>query len=143
GGINARRALFPTSVNLTIDANDLTTAQNFVAACRSLPGGTMPVTDDAFGSEGLLNQSYTTANITYSHVMPPNGVSCIGNPAFPVSDGSWGGVGAAVTATSNHPGGINVALCDGSVRFIKNSIGIPTWWALGTRGMGEVVSADQ
>jgi prepilin-type N-terminal cleavage/methylation domain-containing protein/prepilin-type processing-associated H-X9-DG protein len=143
GGPNARRALFPTSVNLKIDANDPATAQAFVAACRSLPGGTLPVTDDAFGSEWLLNQSYTTANITYSHVMPPNSVSCIGNPAFPISDASWGGVAAAVTATSMHPGGVNVGFCDGSVRFIKSSISIPTWWALGTRAMGEVVSSDQ
>jgi prepilin-type processing-associated H-X9-DG protein len=41
-----------------------------------------------------------------------------------------------------HPGGVNVTLADGSVRFVKDSITIQIWMALGTRGGGEVVSAD-
>ena len=44
--------------------------------------------------------------------------------------------------TSNHPGGANVLLCDGSARFIKSTIDIKTWWALGTRNGGEVISSD-
>ncbi|OJW13704.1 MAG: prepilin-type N-terminal cleavage/methylation domain-containing protein [Planctomycetales bacterium 71-10] len=47
-----------------------------------------------------------------------------------------------INATSNHSGGVNVALGDGSVRFVKDSIAFPTWWALGTRAGGEVVSSD-
>jgi prepilin-type N-terminal cleavage/methylation domain-containing protein/prepilin-type processing-associated H-X9-DG protein len=46
-------------------------------------------------------------------------------------------------ATSNHPGGVNVCLADGSVRFIKNTVEMRIWWALGTRKGGEVISADQ
>jgi hypothetical protein len=34
-------------------------------------------------------------------------------------------------------------MADGSVRFIKDSVGLPIWWALGTRNGGEVVSSDQ
>jgi prepilin-type processing-associated H-X9-DG protein len=45
-------------------------------------------------------------------------------------------------ATSNHPGGCNCMMGDGSVRFIKSSIAMKTWWALGTRAGGEVISAD-
>jgi prepilin-type N-terminal cleavage/methylation domain-containing protein/prepilin-type processing-associated H-X9-DG protein len=47
-----------------------------------------------------------------------------------------------VSATSNHPGGCNVLFCDGSVKFIKSTINMPTWWGLGTISGGEVVSAD-
>lgn len=47
-----------------------------------------------------------------------------------------------INANSNHSGGVNVALCDGSVKFIKDSISPPTWWSLGTKSGGEVVSAD-
>ena len=44
--------------------------------------------------------------------------------------------------SSNHPGGANVLMSDGSVRFIKDSVARLTWWALGTRNGGEIISAD-
>jgi prepilin-type processing-associated H-X9-DG protein len=43
---------------------------------------------------------------------------------------------------SLHPGGANVLMGDGSVRFIKQSINLLTWQALSSRGVGEVISAD-
>jgi len=57
----------------------------------------------------------------------------------------WGGVGAGIgfySARSRHPGGVNCAMTDGSVKFIKDSIAIPIWYALATRSGGEVISAD-
>jgi prepilin-type N-terminal cleavage/methylation domain-containing protein/prepilin-type processing-associated H-X9-DG protein len=45
-------------------------------------------------------------------------------------------------ANSNHPGGCNVLFGDGSVKFVKSSLAIGTWWALGTRNNSEVISAD-
>jgi prepilin-type processing-associated H-X9-DG protein len=44
--------------------------------------------------------------------------------------------------SSYHPGGANVLLLDGSVRFLKDSTNISTVWALGSIAQGEVVSAD-
>ena len=46
-------------------------------------------------------------------------------------------------ASSDHPGGVNVCFADGSVKFVKDTIEMRIWWALGTRKGGEVVSADQ
>jgi len=43
---------------------------------------------------------------------------------------------------SAHPGGVNILFADGSVRFIKDSIAQTTWFALGTKANGEVVSSD-
>jgi len=43
-----------------------------------------------------------------------------------------------IAARSRHPGGVNVAFCDGSVRFISDSIDLETWRALGSRNGGEV-----
>jgi prepilin-type N-terminal cleavage/methylation domain-containing protein/prepilin-type processing-associated H-X9-DG protein len=43
---------------------------------------------------------------------------------------------------SNHPGGVNFAFADGSVKFIKQSIGDQAYQAIGTRAGGEVVSSD-
>ena len=45
-------------------------------------------------------------------------------------------------AQSNHPGGVNVLMGDGSCRFIKSTIGPQTWMALGTRANGDIVSSD-
>ena len=53
------------------------------------------------------------------------------------TDSSW-----TIPATSNHPGGVNVTMADGSVKFIKNTISKPVWWALSTKAGGEVISAD-
>jgi prepilin-type N-terminal cleavage/methylation domain-containing protein/prepilin-type processing-associated H-X9-DG protein len=46
-------------------------------------------------------------------------------------------------AMSFHPGGMNVLLGDGSVRFLKNSIDLAIYRALGTRAGGEVIGSDQ
>jgi type II secretory pathway pseudopilin PulG len=43
---------------------------------------------------------------------------------------------------SQHPGGGNFLIMDGSVRFIKTSVNLPTMWALCTRNNGEVISGD-
>jgi prepilin-type N-terminal cleavage/methylation domain-containing protein/prepilin-type processing-associated H-X9-DG protein len=49
---------------------------------------------------------------------------------------------AAFEPSSYHPGGADFLMCDGSVRFLKDSVNVSTLWALGSRNQGEVVSAD-
>ncbi|MBM4058400.1 MAG: DUF1559 domain-containing protein [Planctomycetes bacterium] len=50
----------------------------------------------------------------FQTVTPPNGPSCI--------EGDWDALGGAVSASSNHPGGVNAVMGDSSVRFITNNI---------------------
>jgi prepilin-type processing-associated H-X9-DG protein len=54
----------------------------------------------------------------------------------------WSDQSFVIDASSAHPGGINVLMGDGHVRFIKETINLDTWWSLGTRGGGEIVSSD-
>jgi prepilin-type processing-associated H-X9-DG protein len=48
-----------------------------------------------------------------------------------------GGTNRHKTARSRHPGGVNMALCDGSLRFLTNNINLATWQALGSMNGGE------
>ena len=43
------------------------------------------------------------------------------------------------TANSYHPGGVNVLLCDGSLRFVTDTVDCDVWCALGTRNGQEQV----
>lgn len=91
-------------------------------------------------------------NVGFNTVLGPNSPSCVsGNN--PGSDSQH----AVLSASSQHPGGVQVVLVDGSVRFVSENIdtgnssvkpaaGQPSpygvWGALGTRAGGEVISGD-
>jgi prepilin-type processing-associated H-X9-DG protein len=79
----------------------------------------------------------------FNTIVPPNSTTypfawC----AMGRSSGSNASDGPYQCTSSNHPGGCNFVFCDGSVRFLKSSIAIKTYWALGTRANGEVISSD-
>jgi len=46
------------------------------------------------------------------------------------------------TARSRHPGGVNAGFCDGSVRFISNSIDQRSWWLLNASQDGQPQPAN-
>jgi len=75
----------------------------------------------------------------YSHTQLPNRRAC-----------SYGGGGIGsdtfetmLSASSAHPGGVNVLFMDGSVRFVKNGVSYAAWHAIGSQSGGELVSLDQ
>ena len=131
-------------------AAGVTMAQNLVAACNSLPAGMKPVGDASSGASWLYSQGFDTLDVSYTHFNTPNKYTCVGAESgffgaqgFFSSDSSGGGYTAASTASSNHPGGVNICMGDGSVRFVKDTVNLLTWWGLGSRNGGEVISADQ
>jgi prepilin-type N-terminal cleavage/methylation domain-containing protein/prepilin-type processing-associated H-X9-DG protein len=77
----------------------------------------------------------------YTHVMPPNAISCVYGSLDNSGTDNNHPMGA-LTASSRHSGGVNVTMLDGSVRFVKGTINNTTWWAVGTMAGGEVISAD-
>lgn len=66
-------------------------------------------------------QSYHSTTV-YFHVAPPNQRSCMYPPGRIMT-----------TANSRHPGGVQLGLCDGGVRFVADSVDVLVWRALGTR----------
>jgi prepilin-type processing-associated H-X9-DG protein len=78
----------------------------------------------------------------YNHRRPPNDphYDCRGGlPHSNRSDPLWSQLSLNIAARSRHPGGVNSMFCDGHVQFIKNSVNVGTWQALGSRNGGEIV----
>ena len=101
--------------------------------CKVVAPGQSGVTLQNIRSQASNWFNGNKAQARYSHTMPPNTWGC-----------GWGGDfdGGAMTASSRHPGGVNTLFGDGSVHFLKNTIALPTYWALGTVAGGEVISTD-
>jgi prepilin-type N-terminal cleavage/methylation domain-containing protein/prepilin-type processing-associated H-X9-DG protein len=76
-------------------------------------------------------------------VLPPNPQlsNCLNNTFNGSSTGNKQDPGV-FALSSYHPGGANVLLADGSVRFLKNTTNLGALWALGSRNQGEVLSSD-
>ena len=68
-----------------------------------------------------------------------NGFTAALPPNSPDPDATAHGLGW-LSARSNFSGGVNVCLGDGSVRFVRDSIGPDAWRGMATRAGGEVVS---
>jgi prepilin-type N-terminal cleavage/methylation domain-containing protein/prepilin-type processing-associated H-X9-DG protein len=137
---NAKRGIFITNLPANWNGGSMASALQGYQTCRGLPGTTQADQNSWWnGFSWALGYQWHTVVNSYHHYNTPNGLTCGGS-----SDpgGQYGGVAGMSTATSNHPGGVNVAFTDGSVRFIKDNINPQIWWALGSRNGGEVVSAD-
>jgi prepilin-type N-terminal cleavage/methylation domain-containing protein/prepilin-type processing-associated H-X9-DG protein len=100
------------------------------------------------GSGDLRGLTWWGSGAGFMTYLRPNDT----NPDIVWSDASWCNsstpnppcsfyVGAPVrtyAARSRHEGGVNVALCDGSIRFVNDSIVTAVWQALGTAQGSEV-----
>src|SRR5262249_15241980 len=75
----------------------------------------------------------------YMHITFPNQNSCVGSTQTSTIGNQ---LGSLIGPSSFHPGGVNMLLLDGSVKFIKNSIGAQPYYGLATVAGSEVISAD-
>ncbi len=80
--------------------------------------------------EQWINGHY--GNTLYNHFYTPN-------PAGKWDCGNASHNKGLTGPRSAHTGGVNLLLCDGSVRFIRDGVQIDTWRALATRTGGEVL----
>jgi prepilin-type N-terminal cleavage/methylation domain-containing protein/prepilin-type processing-associated H-X9-DG protein len=106
-------------------ANDL----NYFALCNTPTGSD-------YDYPGL---EYYRASVPwtafYTHTVPPNHVNrdCVRSVGLNKTHHA---------ARSYHSDGVNLLLCDGSVRFTNDAISLATWKALGTRAGQEVLAND-
>ena len=123
---------FDVSANVAGYQSDMTTCMN------SWQGGTTGT-----GISNCVGRCWILGSAGYTMfqtINPPNSTQT-----------PWGGCRNCNTcgmdstnymnASSNHSGGANFLMADGSVRFIKSTINQSTYWAIGTRANNEVVDA--
>jgi prepilin-type N-terminal cleavage/methylation domain-containing protein/prepilin-type processing-associated H-X9-DG protein len=92
---------------------------------------------------GSFFTTYLAPNSAQPDVAQNSGYCGHGDPDFPCSPTSHSASQPmAMAARSRHPGGVQAALCDGSVRFISNNILLSVWQAIGTTRGNEAISAD-
>jgi prepilin-type N-terminal cleavage/methylation domain-containing protein/prepilin-type processing-associated H-X9-DG protein len=105
-------------------------------------GSTPPTPDTVYANFGPWWGSGTHTS-THGRVLPP---TTAGYAQF-LPNAAWTGINPnnymyAWGIGSAHPGGVNMTMGDGSVKFIKNSISGAVWWSIQTINGGEVVSSD-
>jgi len=136
---------FKLSLNSPLDLgrNGGAAALSFIQACNTIPGST-----PSFGGLTPANGAYWIGTnpgscliwSAYNHYNTPNKLHC--EAANDPNTGAYGNVMDALPPSSNHPGGLNVVMGDGSVRFVRDTIAYNVWWSIGTKDGGEVVSSD-
>ncbi len=120
---------------------------NAVQLVYAYTGFGTPLSDAACGAasewnvanrRGFMWASGEMRCASYNHYYPPNAATydCVTNDLTTFTSMAFR------AARSNHPGGVNLLLGDGSVRFVSQAISLGTWRAVATRAGGEVIGSD-
>jgi prepilin-type processing-associated H-X9-DG protein len=146
GGSSAWRAVFQGP---SVAANSSTLAVNtallFAQGCGGISSTTGSLSSNVVGVEMMAGNPGYPVLTSYMHWTAPNTASCANaSDGITIGTSPFGAVGpyGSASASSLHSGGVNVCFADGSVHFIKSSVSLQTWWGLGTRAGGEVLSSD-
>ncbi len=113
-----------------IRRGDLVTSDDLIVSCQVAARPGPFATFNTSGRDWMWTGRERTL---YTHTQAPNGriPDCI-------IGGHFAGMGMA-SARSHHPGGVNVLMGDGSLRFVGEGISLPAWRGLGTKDGGELV----
>ncbi len=127
-----------TSPDVSIVGVTALMAGDLLTCTANYATGTSPKLLNNVGQYWLVG---TMGQTMFNTVVPPNSTQY----KWGACKNSGGGVAEGMNysnVSSNHSGGANFLFGDGSVKFIKNSVNMLTYWQLGTRANGEVVSSD-
>jgi len=92
----------------------------------------------AFGLPGCS----TTGNNAIGDCYTPNDTGCCSDDVLGCNDrpdiamGCWNGGHGQGQARSSHSGGVNTGMGDGSVRFVRNSVDVRTWFLMNSKNDG-------
>jgi prepilin-type N-terminal cleavage/methylation domain-containing protein len=92
------------------------------------------------GSAGFT--TFYLPNSTNKDVLTGGICVSLTSPLMPCTTTSTATAARLISARSLHTGGINASLCDGSGRFISNTVSYPIWQALGTAQGNDIISGD-
>jgi prepilin-type N-terminal cleavage/methylation domain-containing protein/prepilin-type processing-associated H-X9-DG protein len=125
----------PSSTILQVGGpGDVKNAVGYYQMCKAASPTATPLVPLAQASGMYWTFGYLSET-RYTHIMTPNMPNCeVGGP--------WYGERGAITASSRHPGMVNLVMCDGSVRGVKGTVDPATWWGLGTIAGHELISSD-
>ncbi|MGO9113810.1 MAG: DUF1559 domain-containing protein [Thermoguttaceae bacterium] len=86
----------------------------------------------SYAGNSFATGDYTVSR--YNHIMLPNTASLVVPTYANDLAGAINAGAQATTVSSDHRGGVNMALADGSARFIRDDVDIFVWWGLGSIG---------
>jgi len=155
GGVEGANTTNPSHYRGNMEMNDGNTAswgggepQRFDASADPALPGQLQRCATVFSTDTTSISDYKGwrwANGAYgfsmlSIIQKPN--DTVGGCQNGSTAGAWPNGAWSVGAASAHPGGLNAVMADGSAHFFKSTINPRTWWALGTKAGGEIISAD-
>jgi len=124
--------VFDVRTNMTQLMSDLQTCNQWWQARQNA----------AFGDKGYRWAVGGAGITSFNTIIPPSTSQYPWGGCRLDQDGGGMAWGLYENATSNHPGGANFMFADGSVKFLKGTISMPIYMALGTRNSGEAPPAD-
>jgi prepilin-type N-terminal cleavage/methylation domain-containing protein/prepilin-type processing-associated H-X9-DG protein len=134
GSAGVLRGIFDCTTNQVVRLASITDGtSNTISAGENLPAQRADNNVWQFGA----NAGGTTVPINY-----PTPLNCDTAGGFGTSNWASRCSYANTGFKSHHPGGANFVFADGSVHFLKQSIAMTTYCALGSRSGGEVLSSD-
>jgi prepilin-type N-terminal cleavage/methylation domain-containing protein/prepilin-type processing-associated H-X9-DG protein len=140
GSVQSNFVPFKTKLAQITDGTSQTL---LMAEIRVFP---VDVSSNDTDTRGVVISGLTTGFTT--HATPNSGIDTTyslggcDNTFDPVNlpcSSPGGNISLSHSARSRHPGGVNVSMCDGTVRFVQNTISLNAWQELSTMNSGLTV----
>jgi prepilin-type N-terminal cleavage/methylation domain-containing protein/prepilin-type processing-associated H-X9-DG protein len=140
-GQNLNGIFYVKSMTTLVAITDGTSNTLLLSEIRVAPDTTANDLRGRYSNSWYGNSWFSTLrppNTTVADVQGYQGQSIVGAPSTTATNTT----AAVLAARSGHTGGVNAAMADGSVRFVRDSVNLVAWQAMGTRALGEVISSD-